>query len=247
MYKIVLLRHGESEWNKKNLFTGWHDVDLTEQGVAEAKAAGELISEAGFQFDVAYTSVLKRAIRTLWIVLEELDQMWIPVHRSWRLNERHYGQLQGLNKKETTEKFGEDQVFTWRRSFDIPPPPLSTEDERHPSHDRRYAQIDPKMIPASEALKQCQERVLPYWNNTIVPAIKEGHQVLVTAHGNSLRALVKHLDQISDEEISNLNIPTGIPFVYSLDKDLKPISRDYMGNAEEAKKAAEAVAQQAKG
>ncbi len=246
-HKLVLLRHGQSTWNKENRFTGWHDVGLSEKGVEEAHAAGRLLKEEGYVFDVAYTSVLQRAIKTLWITLEELGQHWIPVHRSWRLNERHYGNLQGLNKKETAEKFGNEQVFTWRRSYDIPPEPLNLEDPRHPSHDPRYAELKPEEIPAAEALKQCKDRVMPYWNETIAPQIKAGKKVLIAAHGNSLRALVKELDQISEEEIPHLNIPTGIPLVYELDENLKPVRHYYLGDAEAAEKAAAAVANQAKG
>lgn len=246
-HKLVLVRHGESEWNKLNLFTGWVDVDLSPTGLSEAKNAGQLLKKEGFEFDVAFTSVLKRAIRTLWISLEELDQMWIPVHRSWRLNERHYGTLQGLNKKQTADKYGEDQVFIWRRSFDVPPPALEVRDERHPSHDRRYKDVPANDLPATEALKQCQERVLPYWHEQIAPMIKSGKQVLVVAHGNSLRSLVKYLDNVSDNDIAELNIPTGIPLVYELDKNLKPVSHHYLGDAEEAKKKAQAVANQIKG
>ncbi|MBC86938.1 MAG: 2,3-diphosphoglycerate-dependent phosphoglycerate mutase [Bdellovibrionaceae bacterium] len=245
MYKLVLLRHGESEWNKKNLFTGWVDVGLSEQGLKEAQSAGELLKQSGFQFDLAFTSVLKRAIKTLWISLEELDQMWIPVRRSWRLNERHYGALQGLNKADTTEKYGEDQVFTWRRSYDTPPPALEPDHEMHPSKDRRYDGADGE-LPASEALKNCRERVLPYWDSEIAPAIKAGKQIIVAAHGNSLRALVMFLDNIPEDEISQLNIPTGVPLVYELDENLKPIKNYYLGDPEEAKKKAQAVANQAK-
>ena len=245
MYKLVLLRHGESEWNKKNLFTGWVDVGLSEQGLKEAQSAGELLKQSGFQFDLAFTSVLKRAIKTLWISLEELDQMWIPVRRSWRLNERHYGALQGLNKADTTEKYGEDQVFTWRRSYDTPPPALEPDHEMHPSKDRRYDGADGE-LPASEALKNCRERVLPYWDSEIAPAIKAGKQIIVAAHGNSLRALVMFFDNIPEDEISQLNIPTGVPLVYELDENLKPIKNYYLGDPEEAKKKAQAVANQAK-
>jgi len=243
LYKIVLLRHGESLWNKENKFTGWHDVDLSEKGVQEAKDAGLLLKKEGFIFDIAFTSVLKRAIKTLWLSLEEMDQMWIPVKRSWRLNERHYGDLQGLNKSETTDKFGKDQVFIWRRSYDTPPPALDISDPRHPSHDLRYSDID--NLPASEALLHCKNRVLPYWQEQIVPAIKSGQKVLIVAHGNSLRALVKHLDNISDNKISELNIPTGSPLVYELDEDFKPIRHYYLGNEDEIQAKAEAVANQA--
>lgn len=245
-FKLVLLRHGESTWNSENRFTGWTDVDLSEKGLSEAKFAGQLLRQGAYQFDIAYTSVLKRAIRTLWSVLDETNQMWLPVVRNWRLNERHYGDLQGLNKSETAEKFGAEQVFTWRRSFDIPPSPLSPSDSRHPAHDRRYQDVDPKDLPATEALKQCQERVLPFWESQIAPSILKGKKVLIVAHGNSLRALIKHLDQISDEEITELNIPTGIPQVYELDEKLKPLTRYYLGDQELATQAAKDVANQAK-
>ena len=247
MHKLVLMRHGESIWNRENRFTGWTDVDLTDQGRDEARKGAKLIADAGLTFDVAYTSVLKRAIRTLWIVLDAMDLMWIPVHRSWRLNERHYGNLQGLNKAETAEKHGDEQVKIWRRSYDIPPPPLPEGDERLPHNDRRYADEDPANLPRTEALKNTVDRFLPYWNRTIVPDIQAGKRVIIAAHGNSLRALVKHLDGISDEEIVGLNIPTGIPLVYELDEKLKPIQSYYLGDPEAAKKAAEAVAKQAGG
>jgi 2,3-bisphosphoglycerate-dependent phosphoglycerate mutase len=247
MKTLVLLRHGQSVWNKENRFTGWHDVDLSEQGVAEARSAGKLFEEEGIDFDVAYTSVLKRAIRTLWLTLDEMDRMWLPVHRMWRLNERHYGALQGLNKAETAAKHGADQVHVWRRSYDTPPPALDTSDERWPGHDRRYAALDPADVPRSECLKDTVDRFLPAWNDVIAPAVKRGERVLISAHGNSLRALVKHLDGISDEEIVGLNIPTGIPLVYELEDDLTPISSRYLGDPEAAKRAAEAVANQAKG
>ncbi|MBI1389224.1 MAG: 2,3-diphosphoglycerate-dependent phosphoglycerate mutase [bacterium] len=246
MYKLVLIRHGQSEWNLKNLFTGWTDVDLTDQGRQEAKEGGQSLKEKGFTFDVAYTSVLKRAIRTLWTVLDEMDLMWIPVIRNWRLNERHYGALQGLNKSETAAKYGEDQVKIWRRSYDVPPNPLEESDERHPSHDRRYADLKPEELPATECLKDTLERVLPYWNDVIAPDIKAGKRVLVAAHGNSLRALVKHLDNIPDDKIVELNIPTGIPLVYELDADLKPIKSYYLMDEEELKKKMDAVANQGK-
>jgi 2,3-bisphosphoglycerate-dependent phosphoglycerate mutase len=247
MKTLVLLRHGQSEWNKANRFTGWYDVDLSEQGVGEAKAAGRLLREEGLRFDVAYTSVLKRAIRTLWLTLDELDQMWLPVHREWRLNERHYGALQGLNKAETTAEHGADQVLVWRRSFDVPPPALSRDDERWPGHDPRYAGLDPDQLPLSECLKDTVERFLPIWNETIAPAVRGGERVLIAAHGNSLRALVMHLEGISEGDILGLNIPTGIPLVYELEDDLTPIGRRYLGDPEAAKRAAEAVANQAKG
>jgi 2,3-bisphosphoglycerate-dependent phosphoglycerate mutase len=244
MHKLVLLRHGQSAWNLENRFTGWTDVGLTEQGVQEAHSAGQLMRAEGYLFDVAYTSVLKRAIETLWIVLEEMDMEWIPVYRAWQLNERHYGALQGLNKAEMAQKFGEEQVHTWRRSYDVPPPALELDDERHPRFDRRYAGLKPEELPNTESLKNTLERVLPYWHTVLVPAIKAGQRLLVSAHGNSLRALVKHLDKISDEDIPGLNIPTGIPLVYELDEDLKAIKRYYLGDPEAAKKAAEAVAAQ---
>ncbi len=247
MYTLVLLRHGESLWNKDNRFTGWTDVDLTERGREEAREAGRLIAAEGLTFDVAYTSVLKRAIRTLWIVLDEMDLMWLPVHRDWRLNERHYGALQGLNKAETMARHGEAQTKIWRRSYDVPPPPLAADDERHPSRDRRYAAIPAGALPLTECLKDTVARFLPLWHETIAPAITRGERVLVTAHGNSLRALVKYLDGISDADIVELNIPTGIPLVYELDAALAPIRRYYLGDPEAARKAAEAVANQMKG
>ena len=247
MYKVVLLRHGESTWNKENRFTGWTDVDLSDTGIEEARRAGQLLAGDGYTFDVAYTSVLKRAIRTLWIVLDEMDRMWLPVHRHWRLNERHYGALQGLNKAETARRHGDEQTQIWRRSYDIPPPPLTPDDPRHPRHDRRYASIDPKLLPLTECLKDTVERFLPFWHETIAPAIRRGERVLVAAHGNSLRALVKYLDGISDESIVSLNIPTGIPLVYELDGDLRPVRSQYLGDPDEAKRAAERVAAQAKG
>jgi len=242
--KLLLCRHGQSDWNLKNLFTGWKDVDLTEKGIDEAIAAGKLLRELGYDFDIAYTSVLKRAIRTLWHILDEMDLMWIPVVRDWRLNERHYGALQGLNKAETAAKYGDDQVHIWRRSYDIPPPPLDADDERHPMFDPRYAGVEG--LPGAESLKLTLERVLPCWTDVIAPDLKAGKNVLIAAHGNSLRALVKMLDGISDEEITKLNIPTGIPLLYDLDDDLKPISSGYVGDADAAAKAAEAVANQAK-
>ncbi len=247
MHKVVLLRHGESDWNKENRFTGWTDVDLSETGRAEAKAAAQLLAQAGLTFDVAYTSVLKRAIRTLWIVLDEMDLMWLPVHRSWRLNERHYGALQGLNKAETAAKHGEAQTKIWRRSYDVQPPPLSVDDPRYPGHDRRYASLSKSELPVTECLKDTVERFLPYWHETIAPAIKSGQRVLIAAHGNSLRALVKYVDGISDEAIVDLNIPTGIPLVYELDDQLRPLRNYYLGDPEAARKAAEKVAAQAKG
>lgn len=247
MYKVVLLRHGESTWNKENRFTGWTDVDLSETGRVEAHAAGQLLKQEGFTFDVAYTSVLTRAIRTLWIVLDELDLMWLPVIKSWRLNERHYGALQGLNKAETAAKHGEEQTKIWRRSYDIPPPPLDESDPRYPGNDRRYAGLTEAELPVTECLKDTVERFLPYWTDTIAPAITSGQRVIIAAHGNSLRALVKYLDNISDDAIVELNIPTGIPLVYELDGELRPIRSYYLGDPEAAKRAAERVAAQTKG
>jgi len=246
MKKIVLLRHGESTWNKENRFTGWTDVDLSEKGVSEAHKAGKALKAAGFTFDIAYTSVLKRAIRTLWITLEEMDLMWIPVHNSWRLNERHYGALQGLNKAETASKYGEDQVLVWRRSYDVPPPVLDKNDPRSPSSDPRYKDLNKKDIPLTECLKDTVVRFLPYWHETIAPAVKSGKRVIIAAHGNSLRALVKYLDNVSDKDIVGLNIPTGLPLVYELTDDLKPIKSYYLGDPEDVKKAMEAVANQGK-
>ena len=242
--KLVLQRHGESLWNLENRFTGWTDVDLTDRGIAEARKAGELLKREGYTFDVAYTSVLKRAIRTLWIVLDEMDLTWIPVFRSWRLNERHYGALQGLNKSETAKEHGMEQVMKWRRGYDVRPPPLAETDKRHPRFDRRYSDTEDE-LPATESLKDTLERVLPYWHGMIAPEINKGKRVLVSAHGNSLRALVKYLDNISDEEIPKLNIPTGFPLVYELDDDLIPIEHYYLGGEEEIKKATESVAKQA--
>jgi 2,3-bisphosphoglycerate-dependent phosphoglycerate mutase len=247
MYKVVLLRHGESTWNKENRFTGWTDVDLSEKGREEAAAAGRLLKDAGYSFDLAFTSVLTRAIRTCWIALDVLGELWIPVERSWRLNERHYGALQGLNKAETAARHGEAQVKIWRRAYDIPPPPLTADDERHPSRDRRYARLAPSEIPLTESLKDTVARFLPYWHGTITAAITSGQRVLIAAHGNSLRALVKYLDNISDDQIVELNIPTGIPLVYELDAALKPIRSGYLGDEEAARKAAAAVANQARG
>jgi len=246
MKKLVLLRHGESQWNRENRFTGWVDIDLSEKGREEATAAGQLLKDEGFVFDMAYASVLKRAIRTLWTVLDQMDLMWIPVTKSWRLNERHYGALQGLNKTETAQRHGDEQVLIWRRSYDTPPPALDADDERHPSKDRRYAALTPEELPATECLKDTVARFLPYWHETIAPQIRDGKRVIITAHGNSLRALVKYLDNISDEDIVGLNIPTGIPLVYELDDDLKPIRSYYLGDQEELKKAQEAVAKQGK-
>ena len=244
MYKLVLIRHGESVWNKENRFTGFKDVDLSEKGREEAKAAGELLEKEGFVFDVAYTSVLKRAIRTLWTILDEMDLMWIPIVNSWKLNERHYGDLQGLNKAETAQKFGDDQVKVWRRSYDIPPPPMSKEDERYEGNLPKYKNVPD--FPETECLKDTVARVVPYWESEIAPAIKAGKKVIVAAHGNSLRSLVKYLDNISDDEIVNLNIPTGVPLVYELDENLKPIKSYYLGDAEAIKAAQEAVANQGK-
>lgn len=246
MYKLVLVRHGQSAWNLENRFTGWTDVDLTELGKAEAAEAGKLLNEAGYDFDIAYTSVLKRAIKTLGIIQDVMNRDWLPVIRAWQLNERHYGSLQGLNKAETAEKFGEDQVKVWRRSYDVPPPSLELTDERHPKFDRRYASLTPEQLPATESLKITLDRVLPYWTSTLAPEIKAGKRLLVVAHGNSIRALVKYLDNISEAEITELNIPTGLPLVYELDKDLKPIKNYYLGDPEEAAKKAAAVANQAK-
>lgn len=244
MYKLVLVRHGESTWNKENRFTGWTDVDLSEKGRAEAAEAGKLLRDAGFTFDRAYTSLLKRALRTLSIIQDEMDLLWIPVEKNWRLNERHYGALQGLNKSETAAKYGDEQVHIWRRSFDVLPPLLDAKDERHPSHDARYRGT--KDLPAGEALKQTVDRMLPYWDQTIAPEVKRGQKILIAAHGNSLRALVMHLDGMSKEEIMELNIPTGIPLVYELDANLKPIRHYYLGDEAKAKAAAAAVANQGK-
>jgi 2,3-bisphosphoglycerate-dependent phosphoglycerate mutase len=247
MHTLVLLRHGESTWNKENRFTGWTDVDLTDKGRDEAQESGRLMAAEGFAFDVAHTSVLKRAIRTLWIALDEMDLLWVPVHRSWRLNERHYGGLQGLNKAETAAKHGDAQVKIWRRSYDIPPPPLAAEDERHPSRDRRYADLTTGELPLTESLKDTVARFLPYWHESIAPDVKAGKQVLIAAHGNSLRALVKYLDNVPEQEIVELNIPTGIPLVYHLDESLTPIKKYYLGDQEAAARKAQAVANQAKG
>jgi 2,3-bisphosphoglycerate-dependent phosphoglycerate mutase len=247
MKTLVLLRHGQSQWNKENRFTGWIDVPLSDEGVAEAESAAKLLAEEGFDFDRAYTSYLKRAIKTLWIVLERLDRMWIPVERSWRLNERMYGALQGLNKVEMVQKHGEQQVQIWRRSYDTPPPALEKSDERWPGNDRRYQEIPPGEIPLTECLKDTVGRFLPYWESTIAPAVRRGERVIIAAHGNSLRALVKHLDKVSDQDIVGLNIPTGIPLVYELDDDLRPIKSRYLGDPEAARRAAEAVKAQLKG
>lgn len=244
--RLVLLRHGESTWNKENRFTGWTDVDLSEKGVEEAKESGKVLKEENYTFDIAFTSVLKRAIRTLWIALEELDLMWIPVYRSWRLNEKHYGALQGLNKSETAKKYGEEQVLLWRRGYAVQPASLEKSDNRHPMHDPRYKDLNDKDIPATESLKDTVTRFLPYWHDTIAPIVKSGQRTLISAHGNSLRALIKHLDKLPDEEIVKLNIPTGIPLVYELDKDLNPIKHYYLGDPETVKKAMAAVANQGK-
>ena len=246
MYKVVLLRHGESIWNQENLFTGWTDVDLSAKGIEEAHAAGKTLREAGYTFDVAFTSVLKRAIRTLWIALDEMDLMWIPVYRHWRLNERHYGALQGLNKAETAARYGEEQVLIWRRSYDVRPPALEPSDPRWPGHDRRYADLKPEELPAHECLKDTVARFLPYWHETIAPVVQSGKRVIIAAHGNSLRALVKYLDAISDQAIIKLNIPTGVPLVYELDEHLQPITHYYLGDPEAIAAAQEAVANQGK-
>ena len=244
MKRIVLLRHGESTWNRENRFTGWTDVPLSEKGVREATEAGRLLRDGGFEFDVAFTSLLKRAIRTLWIALEETDRMWIPVVKDWRLNERHYGALQGLDKAETAAKYGMDQVHVWRRSYDIPPPPLTREDERWPGRDPRYRDLNPDQVPLTESLKDTVARFLPYWHEAIAPTVASGKQVVIAAHGNSLRALVKHLDAVSDQAIVELNIPTGVPLVYELGDDLKPIRHYYLGDPEAIAKATAAVAGQ---
>ena len=246
MIKLVLLRHGQSTWNLENIFTGWTDVDLSEQGIREAHQGAQVLIEKGYTFDIAFTSVLIRAIRTLWIILDDMDLMWIPVIRAWQLNERHYGALQGLKKKETADKHGVKQVHIWRRSYDIPPPELDESDERHPCNDPRYAHLEKEQQPATESLKLTLERVLPYWHKSIMPVLREGKRVLIAAHGNSLRGLVKYLDNISDEEITGLNIPTGIPLVYELDEDLKALNHHYLGDEEEIKKATASVANQLK-
>ena len=244
VHKIVLLRHGQSTWNLENRFTGWTDVGLSDQGIQEAHSAGQLLREEGYTFDIAYTSVLKRAVKTLWIAMEEMELEWLPVINAWQLNERHYGALQGLNKAEMAEKYGEAQVKLWRRSYDVPPPPLEWDDPRHPRLDRRYADLTKDQLPKCESLKDTVARMLPYWHTTIAPVVKSGQRVLIAAHGNSLRALVKYLDNITDEAIPELNIPTGIPLVYELDADLKPLKSAYLGDAEAVRKAAEAVAKQ---
>lgn len=244
--KLVLIRHGQSIWNQENRFTGWYDIDLSEQGRREAAQGGKLLKQEGYTFDIAFTSVLKRAIRTLWIALDELDLMWIPVVRDWRLNERHYGGLQGLNKSETAAQYGDEQVLIWRRSYDICPPELTRQDKRYPGHDPRYAHLSEKEIPLTESLAKTVDRVVPFWKEQIVPQIKDGKKVLIAAHGNSLRALVKYLDSMSNEEILKLNIPTGVPLVYELDENLKPVKHYYLGDAAEIEKAMAAVANQGK-
>lgn len=244
MIKVVLLRHGESIWNLENKFTGWTDVGLSEKGVREAHSSAEWLKKEGFTFDIAFTSVLKRAIQTLWMVLEDMDLMWIPVYRSWRLNERHYGALQGLNKVEMVEKFGAEQVLKWRRSYDIQPPALTKDDERFPGKDPRYKDLRPEEVPLTECLKDTVNRFLPYWHNDISPVLKEGKRVIIAAHGNSLRALVKYLDNVSDEAIVKLNIPTGVPLIYELDENLKPVKHYYLGDPEAIKKAIDSVAKQ---
>jgi len=246
MHKVILLRHGESDWNKQNRFTGWTDVDLSEKGMREAREAGQTLKAAGFTPEVAFTSVLKRAIRTLWLSMEEMDRMWIPVHRSWRLNERHYGALQGLNKAETAAKHGEEQVKIWRRSYDIPPPAMDESDERFPGRDPRYAGIDTRILPRTESLKCTVDRFLPYWHDAIVPVIQSGRQVLIAAHGNSLRALVKFLDNVSEKDIVELNIPTGVPLVYELDDSMRAVRHAYLGDPAEIAKKMGAVAAQGK-
>ena len=246
MHKLVLIRHGESTWNLENRFTGWTDVDLTPTGVSQAMSAGKLLKAEGYEFDLCYTSVLKRAIHTLWYALDEMDRTWLPVQKSWRLNERHYGALQGLNKAETAQKYGDEQVLVWRRSYDTPPPALEAGDPRSERGDRRYADLDPAQVPLTECLKDTVARVLPFWNDTMAPAIRSGQRILVAAHGNSIRALVKYLDNIADGDIVGLNIPNGIPLVYELDADLKPIRHYYLGDAEAAARAAAAVASQGK-
>ncbi|MDN3987335.1 2,3-diphosphoglycerate-dependent phosphoglycerate mutase [Zwartia vadi] len=246
MYKLVLMRHGESQWNLENRFTGWTDVDLTDLGRDQARKAGQLLKEQGYEFDIAFTSVLKRAIRTLWIALDAMDAMYLPIHNNWRLNERHYGALQGLNKAETAAQYGDEQVLIWRRAYAIAPNPLALDDPRHPKFDQRYARLTPEQLPATECLKDTVNRVLPFWEETIAPSIRAGRRVLVSAHGNSLRALIKHLDNVSEEEIVHLNIPTGQPLVYELDKDLRPLRHYYLGDPAEIEAAMAAVAAQGK-
>ncbi len=244
--KLVFLRHGQSTWNMENKFTGWTDVDLSDHGVREAHDAGKVLKSEGYSFDVAYTSVLKRAIRTLWIVLEEMDLMWIPVHCSWKLNERHYGVLQGLNKQATAEKYGDEQVHIWRRSYDIQPPPLALTDRRHPRFDPRYAHLNPDDLPSTESLKDTLNRVLPYWQQTLLPALKQGRRMIISAHGNSIRALVKHLEHVSDEDIMGVNIPTGIPLVYEFDNDMRLIRHYFLGEEEAVTKAIASAAAKSK-
>ncbi|MCM2281112.1 MAG: 2,3-diphosphoglycerate-dependent phosphoglycerate mutase [Bdellovibrionaceae bacterium] len=246
MKKLVMFRHGESLWNQENRFTGWYDIDLSPKGIEEARAAGRLLKSEGWEFDLVYTSVLKRAIRTLWLALDEMDMMYLPVKPSWRLNERHYGGLTGLNKSETAAKHGDEQVFIWRRSYDISPPPLDFDDPRHPRNDRRYKNISPHELPATESLKDCVARVVPHWENVIKPDVASGKRVLIAAHGNSIRAMIKYLENISDSDIAELNIPTAVPLVYEFSDDMKPIRRYYLGDAAEIEKAAQAVANQAK-
>jgi len=246
MYKLVLVRHGESQWNKENRFTGWTDVDLSEKGTLEAKEAGKVLKSEGYTFDIAFTSVLKRAIKTLWYIQDEMDLLWIPVTKAYQLNERHYGGLQGLNKAETAAQYGEDQVLIWRRSYDVPPPVLEKSDERYPGHDPRYQGLSEAELPTTESLKETVARVVPYWEKEIIPVVKSGKKVVIAAHGNSLRALVKHLDNVSNEEILKLNIPTGIPLVYELDENMKPVKKYYLGDQEKIKAAMDAVANQGK-
>lgn len=246
VYKLVLIRHGESEWNKENRFTGWQDVDLSEKGRAEAQKGGKALREKGFHFDIVYTSVLKRAIKTLHLALEELDQMWLPVIKDWRLNERHYGALTGLNKAETAARHGEEQVKIWRRSYDVPPPAMETSDPRHPSHDARYKDVNPSQLPSAESLKDTVARFLPLWSGTIAPMVKSGKQVLIVAHGNSLRALMQHLENMSPDEIMGVNMPTGIPMMYELDANLKVLKKEFIGDPDEVRAAIDAVANQGK-
>ncbi len=246
MHKLVLIRHGESQWNVENRFTGWTDIDLTDKGRQDATAAGKLLLQEGYMFDIAYTSMLKRAIRTLWNILDAMDILWLPIQKTWRLNERHYGALQGLNKSETAEKYGEEQVHVWRRSYATPPPAMEESDTRHPSHDPRYNDVDPSILPSVESLKDTVERFLPFWDETIAPQIRAGKRILIAAHGNSLRALVKHLDQMTEEEIAELNIPVGVPLVYELDDELRPTSHYYLGDQEAIQASIQSVANQAK-
>jgi 2,3-bisphosphoglycerate-dependent phosphoglycerate mutase len=246
MHQLVLVRHGESTWNQENRFTGWTDVDLSDKGRAEARTAGQVLKQQGFTFDLAHVSLLKRAVRTLWIILDEMDLMWLPVENDWRLNERHYGALQGLNKSETAAKFGEEQVKIWRRSYDVPPPALEKSDPRYPGHDRRYARLKPDELPRTECLKDTVDRFLPYWHDALAPAVRSGRRVLVAAHGNSLRAMVKYFDNVSDAEIVGVNIPTGVPLVYELDEQLRALKHYYLGDPEEVARAMQAVASQGK-